>query len=81
MIETIGTPARDKPVSYLQSLVEFVQRRRGDAIFLGEANVSAQEQQRYFAIDDGDGVQMLFDFAPLRRAVARACPWSRGPAH
>ena len=55
MIETIGTPARDKPVSYLQSLVEFLQRRRGDAILLGEANVSPEEQERYFAVDDGDG--------------------------
>jgi maltose alpha-D-glucosyltransferase/alpha-amylase len=62
MIETIGTRARDKPVTYLQSLVEFMERRRGDAIFLGEANVSPEEQRRYFAIDDGDGVQMLFDF-------------------
>ncbi len=79
MIETIGTPARDKPVSYLQSLVEFMQRRRGDAIFLGEANVSGQEQQRYFAIDDGDGVQMLFDFRTcaaqwLAHARGRAAP-------
>jgi glycosidase len=28
MIETIGTRARAKPVSYLQSLVEFMERRR-----------------------------------------------------
>ena len=77
MIETIGTPARDKPVSYLQSLVEFMQRRRGDAIFLGEANVSPQEQQRYFAIDDGDGVQMLFDF---RTCAAQWLAHARGRA-
>jgi maltose alpha-D-glucosyltransferase / alpha-amylase len=77
MIETIGTPARDKPVSYLQSLVEFLQRRRGDAILLGEANVSPQEQERYFAVDDGDGVQMLFDF---RTCAAQWLAHARGQA-
>ena len=77
MIETIGTPARDKPVSYLQSLVEFLQRRRGDAILLGEANVSPEEQERYFAIDDGDGVQMLFDF---RTCAAQWLAHARGQA-
>ena len=77
MIETIGTPARDKPVSYLQSLVEFLQRRRGDAILLGEANVSPEEQERYFAIDDGDGVQMLFDF---RTCAAQWLAHARGRA-
>ena len=77
MIETIGTRARAKPVSYLQSLVEFMERRRGDAIFLGEANVSLEEQQRYFAIDDGDGVQMLFDF---RTCAAQWLAHARGNA-
>src|SRR6202030_1854056 len=73
MIKRIGTSAKDQPITYLRSLVEFLERRRGDAIFLGEANVSPQEQQRYFAVDDGDGVQMLFDFrtcAAERRAHA-----------
>jgi maltose alpha-D-glucosyltransferase / alpha-amylase len=77
MIETIGTRASDKPVSYLQSLVEFMERRRGDAIFLGEANVSPGEQQRYFAIDNGDGVQMLFDF---RTCAAQWLAHARGSA-
>lgn len=62
MIETVGTNARDQPISYLRSLVEFLERRSGNAIFLGEANVSQGEQQRYFAVDGGDGVHMLFDF-------------------
>ena len=77
MIETIGTRAHDQPVSYLQSLVEFMERRRGDAIFLGEANVSPGEQQRYFAIDNGDGVQMLFDF---RTCAAQWLAHARGSA-
>jgi maltose alpha-D-glucosyltransferase/alpha-amylase len=79
MIETIGTNAKDQPVTYLRSLVEFLERRKGNAIFLGEANVSQEEQQRYFAVDGGDGVQMLFDFRTcaaqwLAHARGRAAP-------
>ena len=77
MIETIGTDAKDQPVTYLRSLVEFLERRRGDAIFLGEANVSPEEQQRYFAVDGGDGVQMLFDF---RTCAAQWLAHARGSA-
>jgi maltose alpha-D-glucosyltransferase / alpha-amylase len=77
MIETVGTSAKDKPVSYLRSLVEFVERRRGDAIFLGEANVSPGEQQQYFELDGGDGVQMLFDF---RTCAAQWLAHARGSA-
>src|SRR5690348_5004678 len=77
MIETIGTNAKDQPVTYLRSLVEFLERRRGDAIFLGEANVSPAEQQRYFAVDGGDGVQMLFDF---RTCAAQWLAHARGRA-
>ncbi|HEX5188579.1 MAG TPA: alpha-amylase family protein [Streptosporangiaceae bacterium] len=77
MIETVGTAATAKPVSYLRSLVEFVERRRGDAILLGEANVSAAEQQQYFQLDGGDGVQMLFDF---RTCAAQWLAHARGSA-
>jgi len=77
MIETIGTDAKDQPVTYLRSLVEFLERRRGDAIFLGEANVSPEEQQGYFEMDGGDGVQMLFDF---RTCAAQWLAHARGSA-
>ncbi len=77
MIETVGTDAKDQPVTYLRSLVEFLERRRGDAIFLGEANVSPEEQQGYFAVDGGDGVQMLFDF---RTCAAQWLAHARGDA-
>jgi maltose alpha-D-glucosyltransferase / alpha-amylase len=75
--ETIGTNAKDQPVTYLRSLVEFLERRSGSAIFLGEANVSQAEQQRYFAVDGGDGVQMLFDF---RTCAAQWLAHARGSA-
>jgi maltose alpha-D-glucosyltransferase/alpha-amylase len=77
MIETIGTDAKDQPITYLRSLVEFLERRRGDAIFMGEANVSPKDQQSYFAVDGGDGVQMLFDF---RTCAAQWLAHARGSA-
>jgi maltose alpha-D-glucosyltransferase/alpha-amylase len=77
MIETVGTDAKDQPVTYLRSLIEFLKRRRGDAIFLGEANVSPEEQRDYFAVDGGDGVQMLFDF---RTCAAQWVAHARGDA-
>ncbi|GAA0321353.1 alpha-amylase family protein [Actinoallomurus spadix] len=77
MIETVGTDCRDNPVTFLRSMVEFLQRRRGDAIFLGEANVSPEEQQRYFGLDGGEGVQMLFDF---RGCAAQWLSHARGDA-
>src|SRR5512142_615476 len=77
MLETVGTDAKDQPVTYLRSRVEFLERRRGNAIFLGEANVSPEEQQGYFAADGGDGVQMLFDF---RTCAAQWLAHARGRA-
>jgi maltose alpha-D-glucosyltransferase/alpha-amylase len=77
MIETVGTDSRDNPVTYLRSLVEFMGRRRGDAIFLGEANVAPEEQQRYLGMDGGEGVQMLFDF---RSCAAQWLSHARGDA-
>ena len=77
MIETVGTKATGEPVTYLRSLIEFMGRRRGDAIFLGEANVSPKEQQRYFSVDGGEGVQMLFDF---RTCAAQWLAHARGSA-
>jgi maltose alpha-D-glucosyltransferase / alpha-amylase len=77
MIETVGTDCRDNPVSFLRSMVEFLERRRGDSIFLGEANVSPEEQQRYFGLDGGEGVQMLFDF---RGCAAQWLSHARGDA-
>ncbi len=77
LIETVGTDSRDNPVTYLKSLVEFMERRQGDAIFLGEANVSPDEQARYLGMDGGEGVQMLFDF---RGNAAQWLSHARGDA-
>ena len=46
MIMTVGTNAKDQPVTYLRSFVEFLERRPAPRINHGEANVSQEQQQR-----------------------------------
>jgi maltose alpha-D-glucosyltransferase/alpha-amylase len=56
-------PVRGKPqlrFEWLNEMREFVQWRVGDAVLLGEANVTPDESRRYFAEDDG--LHMMFDF-------------------
>jgi maltose alpha-D-glucosyltransferase / alpha-amylase len=45
---------------YLDEFREFLQWRSGDAVLLGEANVTPQETQPYFA--DGHGLHLMFNF-------------------
>jgi maltose alpha-D-glucosyltransferase / alpha-amylase len=45
---------------YLEEFREFLQWRSGDAVLLGEANVTPQETRPYFA--DGHGLHMMFNF-------------------
>jgi maltose alpha-D-glucosyltransferase / alpha-amylase len=45
---------------YLKELREFLQWRLGDAVLLGEANVTPPESRAYFA--GGDGLHMMFNF-------------------
>ena len=63
---------REDPYKYLNDLRSFVTWRRGDAILMGEVNVSADKILRYFG--DGDRMQVLFNFALCRNiflALAR----------
>ena len=80
MIETIGTNAKDQPVTYLRSLVEFLERRRGDAIFLGEANVSPRGTAALLRCRRRRRCADAVRLPHLRRPVARARPWQRRTA-
>src|SRR5690606_25368313 len=40
---------------------KFVQWRKGDAVLLGEANVSPEESAQYFG-KNGEGIHMMFNF-------------------
>ncbi|WP_426515546.1 alpha-amylase family protein [Diaminobutyricibacter sp. McL0618] len=54
------------PHAYLRSLRSFLQRRSGEAIFLGEVNVSREEQNTFFGGSEGDELTMQFDFISMQ---------------
>jgi maltose alpha-D-glucosyltransferase / alpha-amylase len=55
------------PHEFLRDLRAFLDRRRGDAILLAEANVPPAEQRRFFGDEDGDEMHMLFNFVVNQR--------------
>ncbi|MFL5825318.1 MAG: alpha-amylase family protein [Thermoleophilaceae bacterium] len=63
MLETAGLPEHvdDDPQEWLRSLRAFANRRRGDAMLLGEVNVELNQLARYFG-DHGDELHMQFAF-------------------
>jgi trehalose synthase len=63
LLETAGLPHPDAsdPRAWLRDLRQFVTRRRGDAMLLGEANVDPQQLAQYFG-DHGDMLHMEFGF-------------------
>jgi len=64
VIELAGTDAErgQDPHDFLVSLRAFLNRRRGDAILLAEANLPPQDQRRFFGDEGGDEMHMLFNF-------------------
>ena len=54
------------PHRYLRDLRAFLQRRNGDAILLGEVNLPFEEQRHFFGDEDGDELNMLFDFIGMQ---------------
>jgi trehalose synthase len=55
------------PHEYLRDLRAFLDRRRGDAILLAEANLPPADQRRFFGDEDGDEMHMLFNFVANQR--------------
>jgi trehalose synthase len=69
-----GKGELEDPLGFLRLLREFLSRRSGDAILLGEANLPHETQVEYFGGHDGDALTMQFDFivmANLYLALAR----------
>lgn len=81
LIEKDGVPSGvDDPHEYLRDMRGFLDRRRGDAVLLGEANIPQDEQRAFFG--DGHEAHLLFDFATqasiwLALARGRAEPVAR----
>jgi maltose alpha-D-glucosyltransferase / alpha-amylase len=69
LIELTGTDqaGRGDPHEYLRDLRAFLDRRRGDAILLAEANLPPTDQRRFFGDEDGDEMHMLFNFVANQR--------------
>ena len=57
-----------EPHDYLRDLRAFLGRRSGEAVLLGEVNLEAADQRRYFGDEDGDELHMLFDFLGMQAA-------------
>ena len=64
VIELAGTEAERglDPHAFLRDLRAFLNRRRGDAILLAEANLPPEEQRRFFGDEGGDEMHLLFNF-------------------
>ena len=64
VIELAGTEAErgQDPHDFLVDLRAFLNRRRGDAILLAEANLPPDDQRRFFGDEGGDEMHMLFNF-------------------
>lgn len=63
------------PHQFLKELRAFLNRRRGDAIMLGEVNVPHKDQYEYFGAEAGDELTMMFDFIGMQNiylSLARA---------
>jgi maltose alpha-D-glucosyltransferase/alpha-amylase len=79
-----GAPSVD-PHRYLKDLRSFVQRRQGEAILLGEVNLPPDQQREFFGDEDGDELNLVFNFTVMQRiylALARgdATPVEEGLA-
>ncbi len=66
-LEGITGAPRVDPHRYLKELRAFVQRRRGDAILLGEVNLPPEQQREFFGDEDGDELNLVFNFSLMQR--------------
>src|SRR3954462_8997916 len=64
LIEPTGLPdhAIVDPHALLRHLRAYVNRRDGEAVLLGEVNLPAPDMRAFLGDEDGDELQMVFDF-------------------
>jgi trehalose synthase len=70
LLEMHGLPGGQTdtdPHQYLKELRAFIQRRRGDAILLGEVNLPPQQQRAFFGDEDGDELNLVFQFPVMQQ--------------
>ncbi|MGY1723689.1 alpha-amylase family protein [Blastococcus sp. SYSU DS0533] len=55
-----------EPHQYMRSLRQFLSRRSGTAVLLGEVNLPYEQQVQFFGGPDGDELTMQFDFVGMQ---------------
>ncbi len=61
-----GDPGVFDPNEFLGDVRNFITRRTGDAVLLGEVNLTYKDQKTFFGGPDGDGLNMQFDFIGMQ---------------
>jgi trehalose synthase len=79
LLEPVGLPegAIVDPHELLRDMRRYLNRRRGDAILLGEVNLPPADLRQFFGDEDGDELHMAFSF-PVNQAMYLAL--ARGEA-
>ncbi len=72
-------PGSFDPLRYLGDVRDFVGRRLGDAVLLGEVNLKYAEQKDFFGGADGGGLTMQFDFNAMQRMYLSLARANAGP--
>ena len=67
------------PNQYLGDIRNFVTRRLGDAVLLGEVNLPYKDQLAFFGGPDGDGLNMQFDFIAMQNMYLSLARGDAGP--
>ena len=68
-----------EPMRYLGDVRGFVSRRLGDAVLLGEVNLPYDGQKSFFGGDDGDGLNLQFDFNGMQALYLSLARGDAGP--
>jgi trehalose synthase len=79
LIENLGSDLPWDPHEQLRELRSFLSRRSGEAVLLGEVNLSHSEQQKFFGGADGDELTMQFDFITMQRLWLSLARQDAGP--
>ncbi len=84
LIETFGVERAEDllehdPHEYLREQREFLSRRTGEAVLLGEVNLPPKEQLKFFGGPDGDELTMQFDFITMQRLYLSLAREDVGP--
>jgi maltose alpha-D-glucosyltransferase / alpha-amylase len=62
-----GQTEYEMKFEYLREMRRFLQWRKGDAIMLGEANITPEDNKKYFG-KEGEGIHMMFNF-PVNQSL------------